>query len=73
MKVSATTTWEQAGAGQERALVLVGEAVGCGGAGEFAYVGGVAVDARGNATAVWNASDGTSYRVQAARRPAGGS
>jgi hypothetical protein len=39
------------------------------------YAGGaqVAVDGQGNATAVWNASDGTSYRVQAARRPAGGS
>ena len=33
----------------------------------------VAVDGQGTAVAVWEQSDGTSYRVQAARRPAGGS
>jgi hypothetical protein len=33
----------------------------------------VAADGQGNATAVWERSDGTSYAVQAARRPAEGS
>lgn len=32
----------------------------------------VAVDAAGNATAVWSRSDGTNYRIQTSTRPAGG-
>ena len=42
-------------------------------AGQTAYDPQVAVDGRGNAIAVWSASDGTNFIVQAAVRAAGGS
>ena len=42
-------------------------------AGQHAYDPQVAVDGRGNAIAVWSASNGTNFIVQAAARAAGGS
>lgn len=43
-----------------------------GGTGSLADIGRAAVDASGNATALWSRNDGTTWRVETASRPAGG-